>query len=177
MQIRGVRTTFHGSRWDVTIPLLVRWTMIIRGKQDLVAGLLFMSIGVIAVLIGRDYPLGTLVRFGPGMLPMMVSVLMIAGGAAIALQSVVGGDSPIEPFAPWQILFCLGAVTFFGLAIERAGFVVATVGSIVIARIADPLEQSRYFEIGFLAIGTAIGGYLLFILFLGLPIRVWPGAF
>ena len=150
--------------------------MIIRGKQDLVAGLLFMGIGVTAAVIGRDYPLGTLVRFGPGMLPMMVSVLMIAGGAAIALQSLVGDDSHIEPFAPWQIFFCLGAVTFFGLAIERAGFVIATVGSIIIARIADPLEQSRYVEIGLLAIGTTIGGYLLFLVGLGLPIRVWPGA-
>ena len=150
--------------------------MTIRGKQDFVAGLLFMGIGAAAILIGRDYPLGTLVRFGPGMLPMMVSALLVIGGAVIVLQSVVSEDFPIEPFAWWQILFCLGAVAFFGLTIERGGFFVATIGLIVIARLADPFERSRYFEIGLLAIGTTIGGYLLFLVGLGLPIRVWPGA-
>ncbi len=38
----------------------------IRNPKDLYSGLLFMAFGLAAVIMGRDYPMGTAVRMGPG---------------------------------------------------------------------------------------------------------------
>ena len=45
--------------------------MRIKGSQDLAAGLMFGIIGLLAIKIGADYPVGSWQRPGTGVLPLI----------------------------------------------------------------------------------------------------------
>jgi hypothetical protein len=40
--------------------------------KDFYAGLLFVAFGVVAIIIARNYPLGTAARMGPGYFPRLL---------------------------------------------------------------------------------------------------------
>ena len=48
----------------------------IRGQQDFWSGLLFVGFGAVALVIGRDYAMGTAMRMGPGYFPMILAGLL-----------------------------------------------------------------------------------------------------
>jgi TctA family transporter len=50
----------------------------IKDQRDFWSGILFVAFGCAGLWAGRDYPIGTLVRMGPGFFPMMMSVALSA---------------------------------------------------------------------------------------------------
>ena len=52
----------------------------IRSPRDLFAGALFVSFGLCAVLVGRDYPMGTALRMGAGYFPFVLGALLLLLG-------------------------------------------------------------------------------------------------
>ena len=51
---------------------------VVRSPKDLVAGLMFIAIGITAIVIASNYTLGTAARMGPGYFPRILSILLIA---------------------------------------------------------------------------------------------------
>ena len=98
----------------------------IKGLKDLLAGLIFMVIGVAAFFLAHDYDIGTPLNMGPGFFPALVGVLLVGLG----LATVVVGlrrDKP-DPFPKLSIepllLISAGGLSFSFL-VDRAGLVVA----------------------------------------------------
>ena len=60
----------------------------IRHSKDFFAGLIFIAVGVIAVIVGRDYSLGTTTRMGPGYFPALLGWLLAILGAIILFRSI-----------------------------------------------------------------------------------------
>ncbi len=59
-----------------------------RSPKDLVAGLLFIAVGIAAIAIAANYTLGTAARMGPGYFPRILGILLIVLGAILALRSL-----------------------------------------------------------------------------------------
>ena len=55
----------------------------IRSPRDFFAGVIFLSFGLCAVLVGRDYPNGTALRMGAGYFQFVLGLLLFVGLALL----------------------------------------------------------------------------------------------
>jgi hypothetical protein len=69
----------------------------IRHPKDFWSGLIFIVVGIAALIIGRDYSLGTSTRMGPGYFPVLLGGLLTLFGAIIATRALVVLGEPVSP--------------------------------------------------------------------------------
>lgn len=70
-------------------------------RRDHIAGGVFVTAGVLVLIISNDLPFGTLASPGAGMLPMAVLALMILFGLVLFIQA---GSSPPMAEIAWRDL-------------------------------------------------------------------------
>jgi hypothetical protein len=87
-------------------------------------GLFFIALGVAALWLSRDYPVGDLNRMGPGYFPRMLSVGMICLGVLIVRQGLpdLAGGKGIRNGLDRSIWLIPLSLVVFGLSVERLGF-------------------------------------------------------
>ena len=138
--------------------------------RDVVGGLVMVGIGGLFLLFGRELPVGTSFRMGPGYFPAILSWLMVALGAVIA---GLAWRAPHQDGAfgevPWRALVLIaGATVFFGVALRGLGL-----GPVLLAVVFATAWASRYASLKAstaLALGIALFCSGLFIKGLGLPL-------
>lgn len=146
--------------------------MNLKAGQDLSTGLLFAAIGLGALWIAADYPMGTPQRPGTGVLPFFLSWGLVAIGAALAIKATLTGDLPVAAWAWRPFLAVTAGTAAFGFLVDDLGLVVATVVSLSLCALGTPETRWREY-LGFLAIMLLIG-FGTFIWLLGMPIPTWP---
>ncbi|TXL69820.1 tripartite tricarboxylate transporter TctB family protein [Vineibacter terrae] len=92
-------------------------------SKDFLAGLMFIGFGVLIYVAAftdlsstfgqSKLALGTAVRMGPGYVPRMLSFVMMALGAIIAITAIVAGSEPIDG-GKWKpiVMITLGILAF-----------------------------------------------------------------
>lgn len=143
----------------------------IRISQDLLAAIIFILIGVAALVFGADLRAGTSADMGPGYLPRalgwtVISLGVITGLRTIWLHSPVVGQVKLRP-----IILILVAACAFGFLVESAGFVVASAIAIFISLFGNGRPSVPY-ALGMVVILPAALA-IIFIVGLGLPIDLW----
>jgi hypothetical protein len=147
---------------------------VVRSPKDFVAGLMFVAIGIAAIIIAANYTLGTAARMGPGYFPRILGILMIVLGAVIALRSLRLRGAPIPAWKWRPVIVVLGSVIVFGLIVNHVGLVVSTILLIVMASAAS--HEFRPKEAVISGILLAILAVGVFVIGLKLQIGIWPGA-
>ena len=144
----------------------------IKSQEDFWAGLMFIGFGILAIVVARDYPIGSALRMGPGYFPTYLGALLIVIGAVVAgLALRVQGEGTGK--WGWRPLIWLSAAfAAFGLLIESAGFVLALLALIVASSLAG--RDTRILELIVLIIVLIAGSVGLFIYGLELPYRLHP---
>jgi hypothetical protein len=141
-------------------------------SKDFLSGLIFLAVGIGVIVEARGYPMGSLLRMGPGFFPTMVGSLTAAVGAALIGKAIHSrADGPPALFVR-PLFFIIAGVLVFALSLQRLGLVVSTVLLVMITRLASrPVDW-----IGALVLSVALAGLsvLIFRHLLGLPIRLWP---
>ena len=147
-------------------------TTFIRSPKDFWAGVLFVALGVFAILVGSNYALGTAARMGPGYFPRILGILLIVLGAIIAFR---GTRIPGEAIPAWRwrpTVTVLASVVIYGLIIDWLGVAISTVLLIVGASAASHEFRLKESVIaGFLLSALAVG---VFIVGLGVQLPIWP---
>ena len=144
---------------------------VIKHPKDFWTGVMFLVVGLSAVLIGRDYAMGTAGRMGPAYFPTVLGgLLSVIGGIAIFRSFKRVGD-PIEKFHLKPLLMVLAAVVLFGVLMRGAGLAPAAVVLIMVSACASP--QFKWHEALLLAVGMAGFAVLVFVKLLGLPLAVF----
>jgi putative tricarboxylic transport membrane protein len=143
----------------------------VKDHKDFWSGVLFIAFGCAGLWFGRDFPVGTLSRMGPGFFPVMMSAALMVTGALLVARSLVVGGDPIEPIAFWPQLLIIAAIVAFGLLIERVGLAVSVIAVAVISGVAA--RGLRWFELAGLALAMSAVSVALFVYLLGQPIPVW----
>lgn len=146
--------------------------MRLRWGEDLATGLLFIAIGVGALIVGWDYPMGSLQKPDTGVLPHMLAWGLIGIGGVLLCKSITMGDVAIEGWSWRPLIMVTIATVAFGLTIDRLGLVVAMILSMVLSSQGSDETRWREFSI-FVAIMIA-SSWAVFIWLLGMPIPVWP---
>jgi hypothetical protein len=142
--------------------------------KDFYAGLLFVAFGVFAIIIARDYPLGTAARMGPGYFPRLLGMLLIVLGVALSLTALRGHGPPLPGWKWRPVSIVLLSVVAFGLVLTHAGLVLSTIGLIVVASTASREFRLRESVIsGVLLAALSVG---VFVIGLKLQLPIWPGS-
>jgi len=103
-------------------------------NKDVAAGLFFMTIGAVGLVIGADYAFGTTAKMGAGFVPKLLAWTVIGLGAIIVLMGAAAGSSDhMEPWAFGQLFIILSAVLIFSALLERVGFEGAVIASVLLA--------------------------------------------
>ena len=144
----------------------------IRDPQNMAAGAVFVGLGLAGLWFGRHLRIGTAQFMEVGYVPYLACYAMIGLGVLIALTAL-RHDGPALTSWAWKPLILLtGTSVAFGLLIERAGLIAASIAVTWIAtQAAEPLPWRQT------ALLTAVLTLLMVILFywgLALPLKLWP---
>ena len=93
-----------------------------KSLRDILTGVIFAGFGLAFAIASLGYDLGTPLRMGPGYFPLVLAVVLIALGLAIAGKALV--DVGAEPLGaiPWRgLVLLLAAPVIFGLTIKGLG--------------------------------------------------------
>lgn len=148
----------------------------IRHPKDFWTGIIFLVIGLAAIVIGRDYPMGTAGRMGPAYFPTVLGGLLALIGLIGVIRSFLRPGEAIGKFYIKEIILILLAVLLFGFLMRGAGLVPAALVLVLMSAYASP--KFTWGASVLLAIGLAVFAVLLFVKLLGLPMPIlgpWLG--
>jgi putative tricarboxylic transport membrane protein len=118
----------------------VRRGLVNSSNRDYYGGALMIAIGIGAILQGRQYPLGTLSRMGPGYFPVALGVILAVVGLAIITTARFTAREVEEAVRPpeWRGWFCIGlSIIAFVVLGKYGGLIPATFAVVFIAALAD----------------------------------------
>jgi len=144
----------------------------IRHPKDFVAGLLFAGVGILAIIIASNYPLGTAARMGPGYFPRILGILLILLGGALALRALKLNGPPLPRWHWRPVVVVLGSVVLFGFILIKLGLAISTVILIVLSSAAS--REFRPLESAVSGVLLAILCISVFVLALKLQLPIWP---
>lgn len=144
--------------------------------SDLLAALIFLVFGTVAIVIGAGYGFGTLAALGSGAMPILVGVgLCIMGLAQLAQTARArrAGQQFLSAFPRRELrplLLILAAILAFGLLIDRLGLLPALAALVGISWFADSGGRKRELLAVMLAVAVLI--VAIFYYGLGIPFRL-----
>ncbi len=130
--------------------------------------MIYMAVAAAALLISRDYSMGTAGRMGPGYFPTVVASLLCAIGLLAAIRSFFSTEEAMGPL-PWKsLLLVLASVAAFGLLLPVLGLILTLIIVVVLSAAA-----SEDFKLCWRATAGLIGLVtfcsVLFVIGLGVP--------
>ena len=150
--------------------------------DDLVAGGIFVALGLAFAIGARGYELGTAFRMGPGYVPFVLGGLLALLGFAIIGVGVVrwrraGAASPETPHGavPWRAIALLTAsVIVFGAGVDPLGLVPALLVTTFLAGLAD--RDNSVVASAVIAVGLTVACILIFVVLLQLRLPLLGSA-
>jgi putative tricarboxylic transport membrane protein len=140
---------------------------------DRVAGAALALVALFVLWESRTLPLGTLANPGPAYMPVVLALLLLVGGIAIA---VLGGHTPpfgSLAFHEWRhALAIFVACAFAALALERLGYRLTVL--LVLLFLLGAVERKRPVAAVIFAVAFAMGTYVLFDTLLRVPLPRGP---
>jgi hypothetical protein len=153
------------ERGDLILPSFI------RHPKNFWTGIIFLIFGLAAVVIARDYSMGSAARMGPAYFPSILGWLLIAIGLIVIGRSFFQPGEAVGKFAIKEIILVLLSVALFGVLIRGAGLVIAVLATVVLGAYAS--VDFRWKPVIAVAIGLALFSVLVFIKLLGLPIAMF----
>jgi hypothetical protein len=143
--------------------------VLVKITHDVVQGGLFLAIGLTALLLGLEYPLGTPGRMGPGFFPIIISALLCLTGIGILLRARLGTSEVISVTRWLPLVIVSVAILAFGFLLDKLGLPLAVFLLCVGAATASVRFQLDWKALAGAAAFAVICG-ILFVTLLGLPI-------
>ncbi|MFT3805280.1 MAG: tripartite tricarboxylate transporter TctB family protein [Burkholderiaceae bacterium] len=104
---------------------------------DRASGIAFLAVAIFFAIPTFGYGMGTLLRFGAGVFPLVVSVLLGVVGLALIVRSFAVSGDVVLPFDLRAVAFIVAGMLFGAVALGRFGLVVAVPGSVILASFAS----------------------------------------
>jgi hypothetical protein len=144
--------------------------MFTRNPKDFWPGIIYIAIGVTAIIIGQDYKMGTALKMGPAYFPFILSSLLILIGLISLVRSFIKPGSPLGSFALKGMLLVTAATILFGLTLRGGGLIIALPLLVISSAYASSRFNWRHSIM--LAIGLTAFCILIFLKGLGVPIPI-----
>ena len=140
--------------------------------KDILAGSIFIVLGLGFAVGALAYDLGTPVNMGPGYVPLALGLILVVLGGFVIIKGFISaeGGEPIGP-VDWRALGLITAsLIFFGLTVRGLGVIGSLFGTGLmasLARSATPVWQAVVIAIGLTIVSVLI---FVFALQLRLPL-------
>ena len=122
----------------------------LRNNRDFIAGLLFIAMGAIAVVVAAcDYPMGTAMRMGPAYFPAVLGGTLILLGTWVAARGLRSGEKVKGEWGAKPLLLIALAIVSFGFLMSKLGLVPALVAVFIVSAAAG--REFRWKEVLILA--------------------------
>jgi len=148
-----------------------------QNPKDFWTGLLYIFFGVSAMLIARDYNMGTASRMGPAFFPTILGALLAVIGAIAVIRSFIAPGTPIGGFAFKGLVLVTVSVVVFGFLVREAGLVIALPLLVILGGYAS--ARFRWRNAITMAAGLTIFCAVVFVKGLGIPMPIigpWLGG-
>jgi hypothetical protein len=160
--------------------------MQLKSQADFLSGLAFAATGATFAVAATAYPIGSGLDMGPGYFPLLLGVLLTVLGSAVmyrslAVEAVDGAVAVAAAPRRWRpLLFVVLANLVFGLllaglpalSLPSLGLVPAIYALTLLASLAD--GRFRLGQVLLLATLLAVGGDVVLVRVLKLPLHAWP---
>jgi len=144
-----------------------------RNNRDFWAGVFFIFTGAAAMIISRDYPMGSALRMGPGYFPTVLGGLVVVFGLYVLIKGLINNEKIIGNWS-LRALFVLPAATWlFGEMMEAVGFIPALFVLMYTSALAG--KEFKFLEVTVMAVVMTVACTGLFIYGLGLPYPLFKG--
>ena len=149
-------------------------------SKDLIGSLFWTACGGAILLASLRLPLGGPQNPGPGFLPLLVGVLMLALSVALLVRSARSREEKkTGPAAAssrrFKLVATTGALFLFAFAFPHLGFLITTIPLMIfLPRVIGELSWKVSLAIGFL---TSLAMYALFKVWLKVQFPVGPWGF
>lgn len=140
----------------------------IRSTKDFWTGFLYVAFGVSAVVIARDYGMGTALKMGAAYFPTVLGILLTLIGIISLVRSFIQAGSPIGRLAFKGLLLVVGSTLVFGLIVRGAGLAIALPVFVIMSAYAS--VHFRWGRSLALAAGLTLFCILVFLKGLGVPL-------
>lgn len=147
----------------------------LRNNRDFIAGLLFIVLGGLAVVLARDFPFGTTMRMGPGYFPTVLGGILSLFGAYVLARGIRTGDKVKGEWGWRPLALIAAAIVLFGFLLDRAGMVPAIMVTLFVAAAAG--REFRFKEVLLLAVVMMAFSVALFSYGLKLPYPLLGGYY
>ena len=142
----------------------------IRGRKDFWTGLIYIFVGVSAIIIARDYSMGTGVKMGPAYFPTILGGLLAVIGAIAVIRSFIVPGTPISAFAFKGLVLVTVSALVFGFIVRGAGLAVALPLLVIISAYAS--TRFRWPQTLVMAVVLTIFCAVVFLKGLGIPLPI-----
>jgi hypothetical protein len=144
---------------------------VVRSPKDFWAGLLYAGFGGVAVLIARDYGMGSSSRMGAGYFPTVLGGLLLLIGLASFVRSFFARGEPIGDIAWKGMALVTVATLLFGALLRPVGLVAALTALILVSAAASVRFRFDWRALAMMA-GLVVFCALVFVKGLGLPVSL-----
>jgi len=149
----------------------------IRSGKDFWTGLIYIFFGSSAIIIGRDYPMGTAIKMGPSYFPTVLGGLLILIGIISLVRSFLKTGTPIGRFTFKGLALVVVSTVLFGLIVRGAGLVIALPVLVLVS--ASASREFRWVPSLLIAAGLTLFCIAVFLKGLGIPLPIlgsWFGG-
>lgn len=140
--------------------------------RDIVAGIVFVVIGVTGLAVGAAYRVGTALDMGPGYIPRLLCWLMISLGLLIGVKGYFTGNQAMPRVHLRPLGFVVASLLVFAVLLQPAGLLIAATACVLVASLAA--QDRQLIQALFLALGLAAAAGLIFVVALRLPFPLSP---
>jgi putative tricarboxylic transport membrane protein len=144
----------------------------VHAPRDFYGGIALTMLATLALIASADLPGQRGFAFGPGTAPRLVSFVLAALGAAVAVNGVFIDGPPIEKYRIRGPSLVIIAIIAFANMIRPLGLVPATFLAFMISILGS--SEMRWIESTIAAALMTLFCVLLFVYLLNLPFQLWP---
>ena len=143
----------------------------LRNNKDFFAGLLFIVIGLLAMVMAQKFPMGTSLRMGPGYFPTVLSGIMMAFGLYVMIRGLIKSEKIEGKWGIRPLILVTVGIVAFGFIMERLGMVLALFALFFSSALGG--HEFKFKDVLILATAMTAAAWGIFIYGLGLPYRLF----
>lgn len=115
-----------------------------RALKDVLAGGIFIVLGLAFAIGSLAYDLGTPLRMGPGYVPLALGIVLAGLGALVIAKGFIAGEGETIGEVDWRaVVLITAALLFFGITVRGLGVVAALFGASLLSALARSRTSVR----------------------------------
>jgi len=147
-----------------------RLNPIARNAKDFWTGVIYLFVGSGALILSRDYGMGTAVKMGPAYFPTLLSLLLMVIGIISVLRSFLKSGSPIGVVAWKGLVLIVASTLLFGMIVRGAGLLLALPLLVIVSASASARFSWKTSLAE--AVGITVFCIVIFLKGLGVPLPI-----